>query len=313
MDSTLEAALRAVGEAPEDEGRRLVLTDLLLEQGDPRGEFVTLQRLVAANQAHAAVHGRISELLGQHGREWFKELEPFVVPRSVELRSGFPIAARLREELRPEQLEQAFACPMFVTLEELHGRPQHVLAAVASPRMRALRRLSVARPSDLAHVLDQAQPNRLTDLRLGFALEEPLLDRALASPVLLRVRTVHTGARKPTAARLVRELDRLPVLEELRLSSDSLHPTWLPTTWPGLRLRRLVLSSNEGTVDLERKATGTEVLFHGFAPKKLVGLRHYVPEGTTHVGLLCAHVRSAGVDPDEVLAAFEGLDPRLSC
>jgi uncharacterized protein (TIGR02996 family) len=54
-DPELDAALRAVAEGPLDDGRRRVLADLLLERGDPRGEFLLLQFLISANQASGAV------------------------------------------------------------------------------------------------------------------------------------------------------------------------------------------------------------------------------------------------------------------
>lgn len=313
MDPALEAALKALGEAPDDEARRLVLTDLLLEQGDPRGEFVFLQRLVAANQAHAAVHRRIAELLKLHGAGWFRELEPFVAEDSVVVEGGFPVAARLRAGLRAEALEGAFACPMFTTLEEVLGPWPLVLEVLASPRMRALRFLSVSKQRELEDVLRRAWPHRLTDVTLAGDPESRLVDELVDSPVFSRTRTLSLWTPGRRAGAALRRVDQLPVLDTLRLHVDAPRPDWLPETWPGLKLRRLVLTTHHGTIDLERKAGGTEVLFHGYSPRQLVGLRRLVPEGTRHVGLICAGVRAAGVDPDEVLAAFAGLDPKLTC
>jgi uncharacterized protein (TIGR02996 family) len=69
-----EALLSAVYADPTADGPRLVYADWLLERGDPRGEFITLQfsRVGTGTPASAREAG----LLKKHGRAWMGALAP---------------------------------------------------------------------------------------------------------------------------------------------------------------------------------------------------------------------------------------------
>ena len=74
---------------PDDDAPRLVYADHLTEQGDPRGELITVQCALARTppDERAELAAREAELLRKHGRAWRKEAEQ--VARDCELRRGF--------------------------------------------------------------------------------------------------------------------------------------------------------------------------------------------------------------------------------
>ena len=84
----------AVAEAPDDDGPRQVLSDALLERGDPRGEFISLQLLSAQGKATPKQQAREQVLRENHWRRWYSEL-PGVgdsltrVDRPVDFHRGF--------------------------------------------------------------------------------------------------------------------------------------------------------------------------------------------------------------------------------
>jgi uncharacterized protein (TIGR02996 family) len=66
--------LRAVYENSDDDGPRRVYADWLVEQGDPRGELITLQVARAGKGLPLEAERREVELLWKYGRAW---LAPF--------------------------------------------------------------------------------------------------------------------------------------------------------------------------------------------------------------------------------------------
>ncbi len=70
-----KALLAAVLAAPDDDAPRLVYADWLMEQGDPRGEFIAVQcELASLGEAEAArateLRAREAELLARHKKDW---------------------------------------------------------------------------------------------------------------------------------------------------------------------------------------------------------------------------------------------------
>jgi uncharacterized protein (TIGR02996 family) len=76
----LEAALAA---DPDDPARHAAYADLLIEEGDPRGEFVRLQLALEDPDLPAdrreAMQRAADELLRRHEAEWLGPLAPYVV------------------------------------------------------------------------------------------------------------------------------------------------------------------------------------------------------------------------------------------
>jgi uncharacterized protein (TIGR02996 family) len=78
--------LRAIADHPDDDGPRLVCADWLDEQGDPRGEFIRVQRELAGlpvppaewtlqgNDRWVALRQRERALFADHADDWFRSL-----------------------------------------------------------------------------------------------------------------------------------------------------------------------------------------------------------------------------------------------
>src|SRR5205823_1880461 len=69
-----EAFLQAILEAPDDDVPRRVYADFLLDQGNPRGEFIQAQldlaKMPTSDPRYSALRGREQQLLARHGQEW---------------------------------------------------------------------------------------------------------------------------------------------------------------------------------------------------------------------------------------------------
>src|SRR4051812_39904946 len=109
---TVEALLARILEDPDDLAARAVYGDALTEAGDPRGEFVSLQCLLAAAGIEriedfldlevdakelarlVAIQRRVQQLRAQHGARWLAELD-LPADVAVEYRRGFPEAIQI--------------------------------------------------------------------------------------------------------------------------------------------------------------------------------------------------------------------------
>src|SRR5260370_4044110 len=78
----MEAALV---EDPDDLGAHMAYADLLIEEGDPRGEFVRLQLALEDETLDAAAREKLRKqeksLFRKHGRSWLGGLAPFLLDR----------------------------------------------------------------------------------------------------------------------------------------------------------------------------------------------------------------------------------------
>ncbi|MCX5747502.1 MAG: TIGR02996 domain-containing protein, partial [Proteobacteria bacterium] len=86
--------LAAIYAAPDDLAIRDVYADWLTEQGDPRGELISLQRARTEGRARKNTDARERELLGEHGARWAEPLTKLLDQRIFE--NGFVAAGRLR-------------------------------------------------------------------------------------------------------------------------------------------------------------------------------------------------------------------------
>lgn len=84
-----EELLRAVYESPADDAPRLVFADFLQEQGDPRGEFITLQFKKRDAKLTRDEATREKELLAEHGRSWLGAIEKKVNKGGMVFERGF--------------------------------------------------------------------------------------------------------------------------------------------------------------------------------------------------------------------------------
>lgn len=85
----LASLLELVWAAPEDDAPRAVVADFLTAEGDPRGEFITLQLDRARGTTSPARRKRERELLALHQREWIGPIAPLVESTYVTFERGF--------------------------------------------------------------------------------------------------------------------------------------------------------------------------------------------------------------------------------
>src|SRR4051812_20533682 len=112
---TREALEEALAAEPDDLGTHMAYADFLIEQGDPRGEFVAVQ-LALENptkppEERKKLRQREKALLEKHEREWLGELAPLLLGTPEELRALFAA------ELQPE-----YADRLSYTTEHMHFR-----------------------------------------------------------------------------------------------------------------------------------------------------------------------------------------------
>jgi uncharacterized protein (TIGR02996 family) len=134
-DRRLVELVDAVYADPLDLAVRQAYGDALLEAGDPRGEFMTLQ-LGARNPK------RERALLAKHGKTWLGAIEPIVETKCRVFRNGF--LARTREVpmknpprlVRDRDRAKLRALPEWRTVEELEVGNQDISTVdfLASPK-----------------------------------------------------------------------------------------------------------------------------------------------------------------------------------
>jgi len=130
---------------PDDGALRQVWADWLIEQGDPRGEFIQLQ-CSGCMDAFTPVIERERALLEAHREEWLGELAPWISLNEWD--RGFLTACTLRRPPR-EWFERVTGAPILSTVRSLgfvdgladDVTLEHVAAFLAQPELRSLREL----------------------------------------------------------------------------------------------------------------------------------------------------------------------------
>lgn len=172
-----DALLEEVYASPDDDAPRLVLADLLLERGDPRGELITLQ--IEGNDPE-----REKMLLKKHGKQW---LGPLIAAVSwgrgysgTRFRRGFVAVADIMFSVG-KKLAPIRSDPAWSTVEELDGMwdvelllhaPLTALRVVSRPIDGAAIARLATRPVPLARVheiyLDTGEGIDVGALRAAF-------------------------------------------------------------------------------------------------------------------------------------------------
>ncbi len=328
VDPELAAALASVAEGPGDQGRRRVLGDLLLERGDPRGEFLLLQFLIAENQASGATRQRAAELWRTHKREWMAGADRLLT--RVKLDRGFPVEAELRRGATPAMLSAALGSPMLATLRSLGGAGEAIVEAVAAPRLRELRQVTFHQRLHFAQAAVRGVKGRLTALQLGFELGGDECELLLHSPVfsnLIQLSVRGSPTPDPNSSRWVRltapaklgsmagllgRLSAHPNLERVRLTGDAFgdHRRYaeLAPVWPRLEFLQLTVP---GSFELTREGEATVLTLQNLSMKELIGLRPLVPPGTVRVLLMPKReLWDDGTLREKLLSAYAGLSPK---
>jgi uncharacterized protein (TIGR02996 family) len=115
MSGTREALEAALAAEPDDLGAHSAYADLLTEEGDPRGEFISVQLALEDPARPAAerkkLHQREKALLKKHERLWLGELAPILLGTPEEQRALFAA------EMRPQEHDR-----LAYTTERMHFR-----------------------------------------------------------------------------------------------------------------------------------------------------------------------------------------------
>jgi uncharacterized protein (TIGR02996 family) len=214
MQQALEQALV---ENPDDLAAHHAYADFLMEQGDPRGEFIQVQLRLEAPECtgdeRAALQKREQELLKAHARQWLGALAPHFLEGQIR-----PSGWRVQFQYRFERGWLAF-----VGIEQLSAAFMPLFDA--NPLLRLLRHLVV--------------PYR--DYDAPGCDEEEDLALLARSPHLGNLRQFQLGPEDDTchmpgerAAQMVRQM---PKLEELRLYAHRVDTdTLFAMPFPRLRL-----------------------------------------------------------------------------
>lgn len=131
----IEHLFRAVYDAPEDDGPRVVLADALIERNDPRGELINVQLALAADAGDRALKARERELLEAHGKAWLGELAPILMAE-VKFERGFLAACKI-DNSQLDRVQKLVGNAAWSTVRSLEGSALIAL----DPVMRSLRRL----------------------------------------------------------------------------------------------------------------------------------------------------------------------------
>ena len=198
-----EALLAAVYAQPRDDGPRLVYADWLLERGDPRGEFITLQfkrRQAALSDAESR---REMALLKQHGKQWLGALAPVMSFGKGYARStferGFLSTADIILSVG-KKLEPLWRADEWQTVERLEGNwPLELLERAP---MRALREIDRSLTTQTLLALRKGKCELEAE---SIELAEEVMDWGLVRAIFPKVRSVAVWCRAtPTVALLGR-------------------------------------------------------------------------------------------------------------
>jgi uncharacterized protein (TIGR02996 family) len=185
--ASVEQLRDAVLADPADDAPRLVLADLLAEQGDPRGELIAVQCELArgGSPREAALRAREQALLSAHGARWVGEGVAGAL--RVEFRRGFAEVVEVFDAAALPQLEGFFQREpitelVFTSRTGLDGARFANLSWLSRLRALTFRSRGLAQPlmlgrRKLPHLLESA---RLRALRRLSFVSQSLGDTAVA-------------------------------------------------------------------------------------------------------------------------------------
>ncbi len=169
--------LAAVLANPEDEGARQVYADALIERGDPRGEFITVQCEIARRggkptAATKKLRDRSRALHSRHSGKWAKSLRALGKRISWEHHRGFVRRLRLLGIPSLAAFREVLATEPVTELVHEYATLPWLRSALAVPGAERLRRLSVLftdppHADNLAKLVVAAGLPNLEHLRIG--------------------------------------------------------------------------------------------------------------------------------------------------
>lgn len=187
-----EAELRARALAhPEDDGHFLVWADVLTEQGDPRGELMSLQLFEKKAALAPAQLEQLRLLQSKHRDRLLGAIAPAVVNAVFE--RGVAVHVELgRDWGGPQPGAAEWAAVRGVTLPERHSGAEWPRLLAALPALRTVMRAT----PDLLTALHALAP--------GLSLEHVLLEESWNPPPALALPVAHLATRDLALAGLLR-------------------------------------------------------------------------------------------------------------
>jgi len=255
--------LQSIYDRPDDTARRLVYADALLDQGDARGELITLQ---CQDALTAVQRRRESALLKKHGRAWLGELAPIIRP-GFRFERGFLAACSVDPKKRT-RIAPLVGHPAWSTV---HTLADSALIAL-HPIMRALRTLEFQPNHARYHEdLDDSWRELLAGAerpieRLYFADVDRDTDSDQQVPLLARCDALPSLRELYLGGGFEMDIDALacgPVATQLQtlgfiFDAREVPPAMFRGGMRESRIPRIVVRHEEMTLRLERGATGYE-------------------------------------------------------
>ncbi|MFO0555922.1 MAG: TIGR02996 domain-containing protein [Polyangiaceae bacterium] len=251
----IEALRSLVLKYPGDVEPRAVLADYLVQRGDPRGEFITLQTALLGHlspDARETARRRVATLLAEHEAEWSTPIKPWGLAR---FRGGFidAIRAKASDFVRHAATLLAVEPVRSVRLFDTKSADVQQVAELAC--LKGLRRLvfegSYA-PASVVAIATSPHLKNLEALTLSCAdgaFAEALVEGQLRSLVTLTLTGTNLGDQGATA---LAKCEALSKLERLFLTRADISDEGL-TALAGSRwlskLTLLTLGGNDGITD----------------------------------------------------------------
>lgn len=157
------ALVAAVYSSPDDDTPRLVLADALSEQGDPRGDFISLQFSHSRGELPMGERERMLRLLGASGRSWLDGLHTQVAPTSV-FHKGFAHEVRISTR-QPDPELSAWSVVETIDAAAIATSLSDFLAHANTKRVHTLRSL---RGTTLQELARKGSARRFRLLEVGF-------------------------------------------------------------------------------------------------------------------------------------------------
>jgi uncharacterized protein (TIGR02996 family) len=200
-DPDVDALLSEIYRAPDDDGPRHVLADLLQQRGDPRGRFIALE---LHPDPTPAMRQEARALWLQHADQWLGPLASITSGALCETRRGF--VSKLTMQIRRDRSTNMSELPEWALVE-------HVELPTDDPymffrRLRTVPRLTLPADAHLAtiEVLDDC---RCQELKVPG--REPAALAELDLPAIKSLILTDTHRRLPTTAAWWPALRRLEV------------------------------------------------------------------------------------------------------
>jgi uncharacterized protein (TIGR02996 family) len=255
--------LAAVYAAPDDDARRQVLLDHLLETGDPRGEFMALQLAAVDRQLDKKELARMRALLKQNATAWLGSIAHVVVRDEMVFERGFLASCRM-------QIFEWHGGPEWSTVRALDLRGKlSDYSSVAGRLFPSLREVDNANAETAASIFAREKPTlwthfgmsrATTDAQIADMHRQGLL-RTTALPHVTSL-SLRGGSLSPAA---FDEIFACPLgqrLQVLRLTC------WQPSMW--LRaalpasLRRLEISGRQAEWHIDFGEQAVELHVHRY-------------------------------------------------